>query len=135
MTDSARHPRQKDRTMPVMTKSPAGDEIVILSRAEYESLLASRDEDEADAATARARLSEGAGDTLTSAEVDALLAAPTPLAFWRKKRGLTQQKLATAAGVGQGFLSEIEAGKKTGDVGTLKRIAEALALRLDDLVA
>jgi DNA-binding XRE family transcriptional regulator len=120
--------------MPVMTKSPAGDEIVILSRAEYESLIAERDEDEADAATARARLAEGADDALTGAEVDALLAAPTPLAFWRKKRALTQQKLAAAAGVGQGFLSEIEAGKKTGDVGTLKRIADALNVRLDDLV-
>jgi hypothetical protein len=70
---------------PVMTKSPAGDDIVILSRAEYEALTADR-EDADDAGAARnvlARFDAGTEQTLTEADVDALLAAPTPLAFWR----------------------------------------------------
>ena len=37
---------------PVMTKTPAGEDIVILSRAEYEALTADR-EDAEDAASAR----------------------------------------------------------------------------------
>ena len=52
----------------------------------------------------------------------------------RDKRGLTQASLAEAAGVAQGFLSEIETGTKTGDVQTLKRIAGVLRITLDDLV-
>lgn len=121
--------------MAVMTKTPGGEDIVILSRAEYEKLVADA-EDRADAAAARAvigRLQRGEEEVLTSAEMDEMLAAPSALAFWRKKRGMTQKALAGHTGLSQGFLSEIEAGKKTGDVASLKRIADALGVSLDDL--
>jgi hypothetical protein len=49
-------------------------------------------------------IENGASEFLTSAEADELLAAKTPLAFWRKKRGLTQIALAQETGVAQGFL-------------------------------
>ena len=39
--------------MPVMTKSPKGDDIVILSRKEYDQLVVAANEDAADAAVAR----------------------------------------------------------------------------------
>lgn len=123
--------------MPVMTKTPAGDDIVILSRAEYDALAAAG-EDAEDIAAARAvldRLEAGQEGTLTSDDVDQLLDAATPLQFWRKKRGLTQAALATAAGIQQGYLSEIEAGKKTGDVQVLRHLALALDITLDDLVS
>ena len=124
--------------MPVMTKSPAGEDIVILSRAEYETLTARANEDATDIAVGNgimARFAAGTEETLTDAETDELLAAKTPLAFWRKKRGLTQAALSQMVGVAQGFLSDIEAGKKTGDVQTLRKIADSLSLTLDDLVA
>ena len=63
-----------------------------------------------------------------------MLAAKTPLAFFRKRRGLSQAALAKKVGIAQDFLSEIEAGLKTGDVRTLRKIADALDLSLDDLV-
>lgn len=122
--------------MAVMTKSPAGDDIVILSRAEYEKLAGAR-EDADDAAVARALLSRvegGTEETLSTEELDAYLKAPTPLAFWRRKRGLTQAALARQAGVAQGYISEIEAKRKQGDVAVLKRVAQALRISLDDLV-
>ena len=72
---------------------------------------------------------------LTADELDELLASKTPLAFYRKRAGLTQAALAKSAGIAQGFLSEIEAGRKTGDIHTLRRIADALGISLDDLVA
>ena len=121
-----------------MTKSPAGEDIVILSRAEYETLTARANEDATDIAVGNgimARFAAGTEETLTDAETDELLAAKTPLAFWRKKRGLTQAALSQMVGVAQGFLSDIEAGKKTGDVQTLRKIADSLSLTLDDLVA
>lgn len=122
--------------MPVMTKTPAGDEIVILSRAEYETLLTARDGDDVDARRANKLIAELAGDpeTLSEDDMDKLLAAKTPMAFWRKHRGLTQEALSKVTGVAQGFLSEIENGTKTGDVQTVARIARALSLSIDDLV-
>jgi hypothetical protein len=39
----------------------------------------------------------GGDPGLTDAEMDEYLAAPTPLAYWRKRRGLTQATLSTAA--------------------------------------
>jgi ribosome-binding protein aMBF1 (putative translation factor) len=119
--------------MPVMTKSPRGDDIVILSRKEYDSLLAAANEDAADAAAAKKAIARNE-EILSEAELDELLAARTPLAFWRKKRGLTQTELAKAAKIAQGFLSEIESGLKTGDVAVLQRIATALEISLVDLV-
>jgi ribosome-binding protein aMBF1 (putative translation factor) len=120
--------------MPVMTKSPKGDDIVILSRKEYDQLLVAANEDVSDAAIAKKAIARNE-ETLSEAELDELLAAKTPLAFWRKKRGLTQTDLAKAAKIAQGFLSEIESGLKTGDVTVLQRIAVALEISLLDLVA
>jgi DNA-binding XRE family transcriptional regulator len=122
--------------MPVMTKTPKGDDIVILARKEYDQLIAAAGEDAADAEAARRALDrrKNGEHALTSAEVDELLAAKTPLAFYRKRAGLTQAALAERAGIAQGFLSEIEAGRKSGDVQTLRKIAELLKISLDDLV-
>jgi transcriptional regulator with XRE-family HTH domain len=124
--------------MPVMTKTPQGDDIVILSRAEYDALtVGRRNEDAADAAHANkilADIERDAETLLTSEQANQLLGAKTPLAFWRKHRGVTQEALSTAIGVAQGFISEIENGTKTGDVQTLAAMARALAISLDDLV-
>ena len=122
--------------MPVMTKTPKGDDIVILARKEYDQLIAAAGEDAADAEAARRALDrrKRGEHSLTSAEMDGLLAAKTPLAFYRKRAGLTQARLAERAGIAQGFLSEIEAGRKSGDVQTLRKIADLLKISLDDLV-
>jgi DNA-binding XRE family transcriptional regulator len=124
--------------MPVMTKTPLGDDIVILSRAEYDALtFGRRDEDAADAARANnilADIERGTETLLTSEQASQLLEAKTPLAFWRKHRGVTQEALSKSVGVAQGFISEIENGAKTGDVQTLAVIARALEISLDDLV-
>ena len=122
--------------MPVMTKTPKGDDIVILSRREYDRLIEAAGEDAADAGAARRALDRvrKGEHSLTSAEVDELLAAKTPLAFYRKRAGLTQAALAERAGIAQGFLSEIEAGRKSGEVKTLRRIADVLKISLDDLI-
>ena len=123
--------------MPVMTKSPNGDEIVILSRDEYDRLIAA-DEDMKDAKTARRiieQIASGEETVLTEAELDEFLKAKTPLAFWRKKRRMTQADLAKAADIAQGFISEIESGQKPGTPATLKKIAQALNIKIDDLIS
>jgi DNA-binding Xre family transcriptional regulator len=117
-------------------KSPGGEDMVLLSIDEYERLIEAA-EDLRDIEIGEQRIREienGESEFLTSAEVDELLAAKTPLAFWRKKRGLTQIALAQETGVAQGFLSEIEGGQKPGTAATLKKIADALRIKVDDLI-
>ena len=64
-----------------------------------------------------------------------LVNADHPLPVWRKYRGFSQQKLAEISGVTQAYIAQIETGKKEGCVKTLKKLAVALAISLDDLVA
>ena len=124
--------------MPVMTKTPQGEDIVILSRAEYDALASGwGNEDAVDTAHANsilANIERGTETLLTSEQANELLNAKTPLSFWRKHRGVTQQVLSKSIGVAQGFISEIENGTKTGDVQTLAAIAKFLVISVDDLV-
>jgi hypothetical protein len=56
-----------------------------------------------------------------------------PVRVWREFRGLALTALARKAAVPQGYLSEIETGKKPGSVRALKALATALGATVDDL--
>ncbi|OQP87537.1 transcriptional regulator [Rhizobium rhizosphaerae] len=66
--------------------------------------------------------------------VEELIDTDSRIRTYRTYRNLTVSELAAAAGISQPYLSEIEAGKKTGSVDVLKRIAGVLKVDLDDLV-
>jgi DNA-binding XRE family transcriptional regulator len=113
---------------PQIITSPSGEELVVLPRSDYENLV--------DALAARkieAALAAGREELLTAAEAAALIAAPTPLAFWRKKRDRTQSQLAAEIGVSQNVLSDLERGKAKGDVTLYGKLARSLELSIDDL--
>lgn len=59
------------------------------------------------------------------------VAGESPVKLWREHRCLTQQELATRAGISKPYLSQIEAGKRQGTVDTLSAIARALDVLLD----
>jgi DNA-binding XRE family transcriptional regulator len=105
-----------------------GDEKVLLTRDEYEDLIDARD-----AAIARRDIAAGM-PILDSCEMEAYLAAKTPLAFWRQRANLTQAALAKTAGISQAFLAQIETGARTGSVTILAKLARALGLRIEDLI-
>ena len=109
--------------------TPDGTEHVSLPRAEYQDLIDARDH-----AIAMRNIAAGA-PVLAEAELEAFLAAASPLAFWRNRAGLTQAALAQKAGITQPFLAQIESGARDGTVTVLKRIAQALGLRIEDLIA
>jgi DNA-binding XRE family transcriptional regulator len=111
-------------------KTPAGETLVVLPLAEFEALR-----DAADHATAMAAVARGEEERLTSAEALALAEAVTPLAFWRRKRGLTQAVVADRASISQSTLAGMENGARVGTVAVLKRVAKALGVQIDDLVA
>jgi Helix-turn-helix domain len=56
-----------------------------------------------------------------------------PVRVWREFRGLTLTALARKAALPQGYLSEIETGKKPGSVRAFKALASALDATVDDL--
>ena len=99
--------------------------IATLRRAEEE---ASED------ATARAAYAATREEESVPVEVvDRLLAGENPVRVWREFRGLTVSALAERAGVAKGYLSEIETGKKTGSLNTLRAVATVLDVDIDDL--
>jgi DNA-binding XRE family transcriptional regulator len=59
----------------------------------------------------------------------------TPVRVLRRYRGLTQQKLAEAAGLSRPYLTEIEKGAKNGSIKALKAIAQALDVNIGLLTA
>jgi DNA-binding XRE family transcriptional regulator len=63
----------------------------------------------------------------------AILEGGHPVRVWREHRGLTQEALAEKAGISKAFLCQIETGKRAGTIKTLKLLATALGLRLDDI--
>lgn len=74
-------------------------------------------------------------ETLTGAEVDAYLAAPTPLAFWRRYRGLMQTALAGRVGIARTSLANAETGRRGLKVETYAKLAKVLRTRIEDLLA
>lgn len=121
---------------PVRTTTPSGEEIVILPAAEYDR-LAGLAEDAIDIAVAERGLADakaGRGEALTAEEMTALLGAASPIAFWRKRRGLTQMVLAGMVGISQGYLAQIERGKRSGDLSLYRGLAGRLGVGLDDLL-
>lgn len=57
-----------------------------------------------------------------------------PLTAWRNVLGLSQAELATRANVRPATVSEIESGKIDPRVSTVRALATAMALDLDDIV-
>ncbi|MDJ1006766.1 MAG: helix-turn-helix transcriptional regulator [Paracoccaceae bacterium] len=107
-------------------------DTVTISRAEYEALLAAR-EDLADIQAYDRAVSE-AGEGLPARYMDRLLDGDAPLAVFRDWRGLSQSALARTSGVNRVQIADIEAGRKTGSVATLAKLADALSVTVDDLI-
>ena len=63
----------------------------------------------------------------------AVIDGATPMAAYRKRRGLTLQELSERTGLAVGYLSEIERGRKPGSARALARIADALGATIDVL--
>lgn len=111
-------------------------EMISIPVEEYRQLRAAADE-LADVRTfdrAMADLASGEDELLPADMVHRLIAGETPLRVWRGYRGMTQAELASASGVNRVQISNIEAGARAGSVETLKKLAGALGLGLDDLV-
>ena len=111
------------------------NDMVTISKEEYLRLKAI-EEDMSDLRSAHEvldRIEAGTEELIPSAVVDRLLAGDPPLVVWREHRQLSQAELARRSGVNRVQIVEIEAGRKTGSVASLKKLAAALHVDMDDL--
>ena len=53
---------------------------------------------------------------------------------WRERRGLTQEQLATKAGLSRGFLARLETARHDPKLSTLEKIAKALKVDIAKLL-
>lgn len=116
--------------------TPSGERMVLLPEKDYEALLNAAEEavDAEAVREFRRRMAQGDEELVPSEVVDRLLAGDNPVRVWREHRGLSARALADEVGIAPGFLSQIETGKREGAVDTLKKIATALSLKVDDLI-
>jgi ribosome-binding protein aMBF1 (putative translation factor) len=119
-------------------KTPRG-EVAILPRRDYELLVAKASEADEDAGTARiiARARKeiaSGGPLLPKNVVDRLANGENPVRVLREWRDITQMYLSFKTNLSQGYISDIENGRRTGAAAALRHIANVLKVPLDLLV-
>jgi predicted transcriptional regulator len=83
---------------------------------------------------AREALAAGREVVLPKRVVDRLAAGENPIRALREWRELTQAELVASIGITQGYLSELEAGKRKGPAALHQKIARALGVPIDLLL-
>ena len=125
--------------MNVRFKKTDKGEIAILPRKEYEALAAKAAEADEDIGSARlvarARKEITAGAPLIPKKfVDRIANGENALRVLREWRDMTQLNLSFKADIGQGYISDLENGRRKGTTAALKKIAVAMNVPLDLLV-
>ena len=121
-------------------RTPGGDDLAVLPRNEYDRLVTLAAEAQEDAAASRivrnsARmLKEGREVVLPKTVADRLANGENAVRVVREWRGMIQGELATAVGISQNYLSEIETGRRKGPAELQKKFARALAVPVDLLI-
>lgn len=119
--------------MTVRFQTTPNGEVAILPRADYERLKKLADEAIEDAGTARlvarAKKQVAEGMPLLPKEiVDRLADGENPIRVLREFRDYTQNDLKHAVGITQGYLSDLETGKRKGPFELHRKIARALGV-------
>jgi hypothetical protein len=125
--------------MNVRFQKTARGEVAIIPRKDYESLVARAAEADEDRGTARlvklGRDAVAAGaPLLPKTVVDRLAKGDNPLRVLREWRDRPQQYIALKTGLSQGYISDLETGRRNGTAAALRLIAAVLDVPLDLLV-
>ena len=125
--------------MTVQFKKTGKGEVAILPRKDYEALVAKAAEAEEDAGAARlvarARKEIANGAPLVPFDVVNRIAnGESPIRAIREWKDITQLYLAYKTNIGQGYISDLENGRRKGTTDALKKIARVLEVPLDLLV-
>jgi DNA-binding XRE family transcriptional regulator len=119
-------------------KTAGGEELAILPKSEYDRLAGLvADEDIGTARvvrSARGKIASGLEVMLPKTVVDRLAAHENPIRVLREWRRMTQDELAVAVTITQGYLSDLEAGKRKGPVALHQKISRELGVPIDLLL-
>ena len=102
--------------------------FAVISWREYERLTGGDvpDEDLSDEALYDRAVAE-AEESFPIAIVDRIVAGENPIRVYRRHRGMTQKKVAEAAGISPLYLSQIERATRKGSVSTLAALPRCCA--------
>ena len=104
--------------------TPSGDDMALLPRKDYEALLerlAELEEDENDLAVYDARKAE-LNPALPADLSKRIVQGDSLLKAIRNWRDLTQMQVEQRTGIAQGYLSDLESGRRKGADETLKKL-------------
>lgn len=110
--------------------------VVLIPLVEYEH-PGDAAEDAADVRAydkAKRRLASGEDELIPGEVVNRLLAGENKVRVWREHRGMTVKALAEASGLAPAHLSQVENAAHEETMRTLKKIAAALRVDIDDLL-
>jgi DNA-binding XRE family transcriptional regulator len=107
-------------------------EFAVIPIELYERLAAAL-EDADDVALFDAARAADNGFRIPAVVANALLDGEQPIKVWREHRALTQEALSNKAGISKAYLCQIETRKRVGALKTLKAIAQALEISINEL--
>ena len=113
-----------------------GGRMAVLPEEDYRLLLDAA-QDASDLAAVQAfeqRLSAGEEELLPEAMVRRLVQGENAVRVWRGHRGLSPEAFSQAAGLDEGTVRAAEAGTADVTVETMRRLAQALGVDVEDLV-
>lgn len=106
--------------------------MITIPREEYD-MLREAAEDLADLHAYDRAMEEG-GEGFPHEIMTRIIDGEQPVRVIREWRGMPAAELARAAGIHRVQVHDIETGKRRGSVDTLKKLADALGVTVDDLV-
>lgn len=111
-------------------------EYVVLPFDEYQALQEELEElqDIRDFDETLARIREGKEEAIPAEFVYRMVRGESSIKVWREYREWTEKALAETVGIDEAHLAQIEAGEIEPSAKTVKRIAEALKVDMDDLI-
>jgi mRNA interferase RelE/StbE len=109
---------------------------VTIPKSEYLRLKAIEEDmsDLVSAAEVLDRIRAGKEELIPPEIIMRLVSGEAPLAVWRDYRQLSQGDLARQSGVDCAHINDMEAGRKTGSDATLRKLATALGVDIEDLL-
>ncbi|MBY5408635.1 helix-turn-helix transcriptional regulator [Rhizobium leguminosarum] len=112
-----------------------GDRLAVIPEAEYQRMLEALEEraDEESVSAYKQRLADGEEELMPAEFADRIIKGESAIRVWREFRAMTAHELAEKAEISAGFLSQIERGERDGSFETIKKIATALEISVDDI--
>jgi DNA-binding XRE family transcriptional regulator len=110
-----------------------GVRFAVVPAETYERMI--EDLDELDDLRAYDRAISKGQEFVPAAVADRLIGGENPIRVWREYRTMKASDLAATVGISKPYLSQLEHGGRQASHTVLRKLATALAVDIDDLIA